>query len=201
MFQNRNGLVADGIIGAKTLLKMMGVFNISSESKLAHFAAQVSHETANFKYNKENLNYSADGLRKTFGKYFKNYLEMLEYAHNPEKIANRVYANRNGNGNEESGDGWKFRGRGSLQLTGRDNYEIFANKVRDLRIMDNPELVSAKYFWESALFYFDNNRVWSLAEDISNESIVKVTKKINGGVNGLQDRINLTQKFYKMLCN
>jgi putative chitinase len=198
-FQKRYGLVADGIIGQKTLRAFKREFRISSIEKTAHFAAQIVHETGHFQYEQENLNYSAEGLRKTFKRHFKTYDEAMEYAYNPERIANKVYANRIGNGDEKSGDGWKYRGRGAIQLTGKNNYEIFANKMRNLDILSNPQYVASDFYFESALFYFDQNRLWSLCEVVDNDSIIKVTRKINGGLNGLEDRIALTYKFYKML--
>ncbi len=198
-FQVQNGLLPDGKLGPKTAKAMMDCFGISSAEKAAHFLGQIHHETAGFKYSVENLNYSEQGLLNTFGKYFNRETAKL-YARNPEMIANRVYANRMGNGNEASGDGYKYRGRGSLQLTGYNNYEIFANKMRNLRILSNPDLVAKEYYFESALFFFNENRLWHLCEKVDNESIISVTKRINGGTNGLQDRIHLTNKYYKWLA-
>jgi putative chitinase len=104
-----------------------------------------------------------------------------------------------GNGNETSGDGWKHRGRGPLQITGYNNQEQFANKMKDLQILKNPALISKKYYFDSALFFFDENNLWHLCEEVDNQSIINLTKRINGGTNGLQDRISLTNKYYGML--
>ena len=197
-FQQRNCLNPDGILGRNTFAKMKEVFRISSKEKLAHFLGQVSHESRGFSVGKENLNYSAKGLRAVFREYFK-IQEALEYARQPEKIANIVYAGRMGNGNEVSGDGWKHRGMGGLQLTGKNNQEQFANKIRDLRILDNPEIIVDKYFFESALFFFDENRLWGLCEEVNDETIEVLTRRINGGINGIDDRIELTNRYYSML--
>lgn len=199
-FQKDHCLAPDGILGPKTLRKMQTFFGISSEAKLAHFVGQLDHETLGFKVAEENLNYSPERLRVIFGNYF-TYGESFDFAYNPEAIANRVYANRMGNGNEESGDGWKYRGRGAIQLTGKNNYEIFANKKRDLTILNSPGIVANRYYWDSALHYFTRNNIWYLASEMNNNAIENVTRAINGGTNGLQDRIEKTRKYYRMLCN
>jgi putative chitinase len=199
-FQKINGLTPDGIIGPNTLRKMMNVFRICDEAHIAHFIGQVAHETQHFKRKEENLNYSASRLREVFPKYFKTYEEAMRYARNPSMIANRVYANRMGNGPEESGDGWKFRGRGAIQTTGKNNYEILANKLKDLSILKSPDKVAEEYYFQSALIYFNTNNLWPLCNKVDNSSIIKLTKKINGGTNGLQDRISLTYRYYNCLA-
>lgn len=202
-FQQQNGLTADGVIGKKTLEKMKEVFGISDNIKLAHFLGQIHHETGGFTLHTENLNYSESGLLTTFKKYFDNETAK-KYARNAEMIANRVYANRMGNGDELSGDGWRYRGRGSIQLTGKSNYSDF-NKwlVKQgyctfLDLLEQPELVATTFYWHSALFFFERNNIWSLCTDVSDSTITKVTKKINGGTNGLQDRINKTKYYYSL---
>ena len=197
-FQQRNCLVANGILGKNTFAKMKEVFRISSDEKLAHFLGQVSHESRGFSVGEENLNYSSRGLRAIFRKYF-TVKDSVFYARQPEKIANIVYANRMGNGNECTGDGWKHKGMGGIQLTGKNNQERFANKIRDLRILDNPKIIADKYFFESALFYFDENRLWDLCEQVNGDTIEVLTRRINGGINGLDDRIELTNRYYSML--
>jgi putative chitinase len=198
-FQQKHNLTPDGILGPNTLRKMKTYFSFDSNENLAHFIGQIAHETGNFRYTEENLKYSPDTLRRYFPKYFSSYAEAMEFAYNPEKIANRVYANRMGNGDEASGDGYKFRGRGAIQLTGRYNYTIFAGKMYDRSILTNPGLVASKYYFESAKFFFTQNRLWSLCSKVDNESIVELTRRINGGTNGLQDRIEKTKFYYKML--
>lgn len=198
-FQEKNGLVADGLIGKKTLLKMKEVFNIETNEQLAHFVAQCDHESGGFTATTENLNYSADRLLVIFPKYFKSNASALACHRQPEKIGNKVYSSRMGNGNEASGDGYKFRGRGAIQLTGKDNYNAFSVYIGDKEIMNNPDLVSSKYFFQSALFFFTRNKVWSLCSKVSDENILLVTKKINGGTNGLSDRSEKTKKYYNLI--
>jgi predicted chitinase len=162
-----------------------------SRLRLAHFFAQVLHESGCMRFDMENLNYSADGLMKVFGKYFPTRAEADAYARQPEKIANRVYANRMGNRAESSGDGWKYRGRGLIQLTGRSNYQAFANWVDDERIDSEPDLVSSEYAVHSAVFFWDKNNLNRLAD---RDDVVGLTKKINGGANGLAHRRELLNK-------
>jgi predicted chitinase len=162
-----------------------------SRLRLAHFFAQILHESGCLRFDMENLNYSADALLKVFGKYFTTREEADAYARQPEKIANRVYANRMGNRGEASGDGWRFRGRGLIQLTGRSNYKAFADWVPDPRIMDDPDLVSTEYAVHSAVFFWDKNGLNKLAD---RDDVVGVTKRINGGANGLAHRKELLNK-------
>jgi putative chitinase len=118
------------------------------------------------------------------------------YERQPKKIANRVYANRMGNGNEASGDGWKFRGRGALQLTGKDNYQAFANYINRPEVMHDPDLVSGELCFESALWFFDRNKLWGICDKGINEAaILALTKRINGGTHGLDDRRMKTKKY------
>jgi putative chitinase len=168
-----------------------------TDVQLAHFLGQLSHESLDFKVLSENLNYSANGLLKTFPKYF-NLERAQKYARKPEQIANLVYANRMGNGDEKSGDGWRFRGRGYIQLTGKDNYEAFSKFIGE-DCVKNPDLVAQKYPLESAIWFFKQNNIFSLAKDLSDYSILKVTKKINGGSNGFADRKSKTLKYYDII--
>ena len=196
--QEKIGSSPDGDFGPNTLKKAMVYYKMTPE-RAAHFFAQTSHETGEFKLFSENLNYSSKGLQGTFGKYFPGNLEE-SYARQPEKIANRVYADRMGNGNETSGDGWKYRGRGSLQLTGKSNYKAFSDYLKKPEIMDNPDLVSEEYAFESAMFFFDKNKLWSICDQgVNDSSILSLTKRINGGTNGLDHRKTLTKKYYEWL--
>ncbi|MFD2292810.1 glycoside hydrolase family 19 protein [Mariniflexile gromovii] len=174
-------------------------FGIDTPLRKAHFLSQVSHESGGLKYSEENLNYSVQGLRSVFGKYFKTNEIAEQYARKPEKIANRVYANRMGNGDEQSGDGWKYRGRGLIQLTGKDNYRSFSND-HGIDCVNNPDLIldpevalkSACWFWKKR-----NINAYADADDIH-----MVTKRINGGTNGLQDRQQYLDSFknlYKVM--
>lgn len=173
-------------------------FGITNVLRLSHFLAQCSHESGNFRSVSENLNYSADGLKKIFSKYFPGNLNE-SYARQPEKIASRVYGGRMGNGDEQSGEGWKYRGRGYIQLTGKSNYESFDKTVSD-DIVNNPDLVATKYPLMSAAFFFNKNNLWTICDRGSNESVVtSVTKRVNGGTIGLEDRIKKFKKFYDLL--
>lgn len=198
-FQEENGLVADGIIGKKTIHKMRCVFKIDTDAQVAHFLANVHHETGGFEQDTENLNYSAQGLERVFKRYFPNHKLATQYARNPIAIANRVYANRMGNGNETSGDGWKYIGRGGIQTTGRDNYKAFANFVGDKMIMLKPELVAEKYFWQSALFYFTRNNLWAQMKYTDANAVKAVRKAVNGGYNGLDEVQRLFTYYYNLI--
>lgn len=196
--QKKIGSTPDGSFGPATLKAAAKYFNLSPE-RAAHFFGQTYHETGGYKEFSENLNYSADGLKKIFGKYFTDGKEH-DYARNPEKIASRVYGNRMGNGDEASKDGWKYRGRGAIQLTGKNNYQAFAHYLKKPEIMNNPDMVATDYSFESALFFFDNNKLWSTADQgVTDNTILTMTKRINGGTNGLDDRMKHTKKFYEWL--
>jgi putative chitinase len=169
-------------------------------ARAAHFFAQTCHESGHFKAFSENLNYSDKGLTGTFRKYFPTIASTAGYARNPERIANKVYANRMGNGPESSGDGFKYRGRGALQLTGKDNYAAFAKFCGRPEIMDNPDLVAGELAFESALFFFERNKLWSVCDlGVNDAVILALTKKINGGTIGLEERKSLTRKFAAQL--
>lgn len=173
-------------------------FSINTPLRLAHFLAQCAHESAEFKAREENLNYSAEGLRKIFAKYFPGNLAE-SYARQPEKIASRVYGNRMGNGDEASKEGYKYRGRGYIQLTGKDNYSAFAKTVND-DILNYPDLVATKYPLLSAAWFWDTRSLNQLADEgASNAIVTSITKKVNGGLNGLEDRIQHFKNYYALL--
>lgn len=209
-FQKNNGLVADGIIGRNTMNKMMDVFKIDSIESTAHFVGQLAHETANFKKSVESLNYSVSGLISTFSFMRKNPLYAKKYGRingvqkaDQVAIANLVYddANRSPKyklGNVEPGDGWKFRGRGAIMITGRNNYEAFF-KWLGLCVDTDPDLVESKYYWETALWFFEKNKVWWHTNAVTFFNCKMVTKIINGGDNGLSHRWNLTEQYYSIL--
>lgn len=174
-------------------------FGITNSLRLAHFLAQCGHESGGFKAVRENLNYSAKGLLGIFRKYFTNVNLAQQYERKPEKIANRVYASRMGNGNEASGDGFKFRGRGYIQLTGKDNYSLFDATVPE-SILADPDLVATKYPLASAAFFFKRNNLWAICDkgaDVG--TVTAVTKRVNGGTIGLPDRIKHFNEYYKLL--
>lgn len=174
-------------------------FAINTPLRLAHFLSQCSHESGNFSIVRENLNYSSDRLLVVFPKYFKTKEQSDAYSRKPEKIANKVYSLRMGNGDEASGDGWKYSGKGYIQLTGRDNYSAF-DKVVEEDILSNPNLVATKYPLLSAAWFWNKNSLNKIADLGDGIDIVtKVTKKINGGTIGLEDRIKHFNKFNTLL--
>ena len=208
-FQTINGLMPDGVLGKKTFDKMKSVWGIKTDKQLANFLGQISHESGEFKLDKENLNYSPRVLASIFKKYFKTIEIINQYANKPEKIANKVYADRMGNGNEVSGDGWRYRGAGGLQITGAINYKDFSKWIGASRELTTNEIAN-KYFWETGLYYFEKNKLWDIALEFDdktkimgrgfeNGNIIRLTNRINGGQNGIEDRIEKTHKFYKQI--
>lgn len=180
------GHIPDGVISQISLIKER--FEINTPLRLAHFLSQCGHESAGFKAVVENLNYKADSLLKVFPKYFSAETAAA-CERNPEKIANIVYANRMGNGNTASGDGYKYRGRGFIQLTGKNNYAVFTKSIGE-DCVANPDLVSTKYPLASAAWFFHKNELHKLADQGSTDVVVtSITKRINGGIIGLADRI------------
>jgi putative chitinase len=173
-------------------------FNITNSFRLTHFLAQVAHESGNFKHLRENLNYSAEGLIKVFPKYFSKETA-LWYARKPEAIANLVYGNRMGNGDKNSGDGWRFRGRGYIMITGKTNYKAFSNHIGDANIMINPDLIATKYPLTSAAWFFDKNKLWKICDEGVHQDVVKkVSYRVNGGYNGLADRLSKTNVIFNL---
>lgn len=173
-------------------------FNITNSLRLAHFLSQCGHESGGFKAVTENLNYSADGLVKIFGKYF-NSSTAGSYARKPDKIASKVYASRMGNGDEASGEGFKFRGRGYIQLTGKSNYSGFTKFIGEDCIA-NPDLVATKYPLASAAFFFNSNNLWSICDKGATRAVVEaVTKRVNGGLIGIEDRWSHFNEYYNLL--
>ena len=171
-------------------------YNINTVNRVAGFLAQCGHESAGFNILKENLNYSAKGLRGVFSKYFPDDAIAAKYERKPEMIASRVYANRMGNANEASKDGYKFRGRGAIQLTGHDNYKAFADSI-DMTIDEViPYLETLEGALESACWFWKKTRINDLCD---NDDIVTMTKRINGGTNGLADRKAHYEKAKKVL--
>jgi putative chitinase len=175
-------------------------FQINTPLRLAHFLAQCGHESGGFRVTQENLNYSAKGLMGIFKKYFPTEAIANAYQRNPQKIANKVYANRMSNGDEASGDGFKFRGRGYIQLTGRANYTAFGKSIGE-DIASNPDVVSGKYALLSAAWFWSNNGLNKLADGGATDAIVTtITKRVNGGTIGLADRIKHFKEYYHLLA-
>ena len=194
--ENLKGHIPDAVIAQ--IPDAAKKFNISNPLRLAHFLAQCGHESAGFKAVQENLNYSADGLKKIFPKYFPGNLAE-GYARNPEKIASKVYGSRMGNGDETTKEGFKFRGRGYIQLTGKDNYTKFAKFIGEDTV-GNPDLVATKYPLASAAFFFDSNKLWEICDKGADDTTVTaVTKRVNGGTIGLADRIKHFKEYFGLL--
>jgi putative chitinase len=177
-------------VWADAINEILPDYDINTPKRVAAFLAQCGHESAGFTTLTENLNYGATGLKGIFGKYFKDDTTAKAYERKPEKIANKVYASRMGNGDEASGEGWKYRGRGPIQLTGKDNYTKFANDMFEdpETVMDNPDVVALdkETALTSAVWFWNKNKLNVLADA---GDIKTMTKKINGGYIGLEDRI------------
>jgi putative chitinase len=177
---------------------VMKQFGITNSFRLTHFLAQVAHESGNFRYTRENLNYSTEGLLKVFPKYFDKNTAPL-YARRPQAIANMVYNGRMGN-KLKSNDGWMFRGAGFIQLTGRTNFKAFSDFIGDSKIMDDPSLVATKYPLTSAAWFFEKRGLWAICDEGVDQNIVKkVTLKVNGGYNGIADRLSKTNVLFNIL--
>lgn len=174
-------------------------FSINTPLRLAHFLAQCGHESDGFKATQENLNYSAKGLNGIFKKYFPTEASALPYERKPEEIANKVYGGRMGNGLEASGEGYKFRGRGYIQLTGKENYIAFGKAIGE-DIVSNPDVVSGKHALLSAAWFFSKNGLHTMADGGATDAVVtSITKRVNGGTNGLADRIKHFKEYYNLL--
>jgi putative chitinase len=175
---NLKGKIPDFIFNKITILNSERNYN---ETQIALFLAQLDHESQHFKRLQENLNYSANGLLKTFPSYFNN-TQAGMYANQPQRIANRAYGNRYGNGDENSGDGWRYRGRGYIQLTFKDNYREASRSI-GVDLVSQPDLVTQpEYAWRVAIWYMDSKNIWSIT------NLTAHTEKINGGTRGLLDR-------------
>jgi len=197
--QEKIGVTADGSFGPTTIKAAAAYFKLSPV-RAAHFFGQTAHETGGYHLFSENLNYSASGLKGTFPHYFPTDDLANAYARQPIKIASRVYADRMGNGNEASQEGYTFRGRGALQTTGKSNYQAFSDSLHKPEIITTPDLVANDYSFESAIFFFDRNKLWDIADKgVNDDSILAITKRINGGTNGLEDRASLTKRYYQWL--
>ncbi len=191
------GHVPDAVIAQ--IPEVMDKFQINTPLRLCHFLSQCGHESGNFKAVNENLNYGAKGLRGIFPKYFPTDALAAEYERKPEKIANKIYGGRMGNGPEATGEGYKFRGRGYIQLTGKDNYSAF-DKVVAENILETPDLVATKYPLLSAAWYWNSRALNALADKgATTAEVTAITKKVNGGTIGLEDRIKHFNEFYALL--
>jgi len=203
--QQKCGCTPDGQFGPNTAKGIMKYYEMSPE-RAAHFLGQVCIESMNFQAVEENLNYSVDALMKVFGRYFKTRADAKPYSKNPRALANYVYMDKNRSeksklGNVDTDDGWIFRGRGFLQVTGRANVRKFASDMRLPDVMDEPQLISSHYPMESALWYFNKRRgLWKICDEgVSKDTCKRVTKSVNGGYNHLDERTNQTFKIYEWL--
>jgi putative chitinase len=193
--QEKCGVSPDGAFGPNTAKAIVKHYELSPK-RGAHLLGQLVHESGSFKYTEENLNYSVEACLKVFGKYFKTAEEAEPYARNPKALADKVYGHRMGN----NGQGYVWRGRGFLQLTGRDQYRSFASDMRVPEVMDNPDLVATDYAMESALHFFKKNNIWKVCDEGVNYDIIKrITRIINGGHNGLAHRVKETEKIHGWL--
>ena len=196
--QNLKGHIPDAVIAM--IPDTAAKFQINTPLRLAHFLAQCGHESGGFRLTKENLNYSAKGLMGIFKKYFPTEALANQYARQPQKIANKVYGGRMGNGPEASGDGAKFCGRGYIQLTGKDNYTAFGKSIGE-DICANPDKVSQNYALLSAAWFFNKNGLHKMADEGASDAVVtKITKRVNGGTIGLPDRIKHFKEYYNLLA-
>ena len=180
-------------------------FGVNTALRLAHFLAQAGHESGGFRVTQENLNYSAKGLTGIFKKYFKrpdgtvDEPKAAAYAKKPEKIANLVYGGRMGNGPESSGEGYKFRGRGYIQLTGKDNYTAFGKSI-GIDMLVNADSVATTHALTSAAWFWSKNKLNEIADTgATDEVVTKITKRVNGGTIGLADRITHFKEFHTLL--
>jgi putative chitinase len=191
------GHIPDSVIAM--LPDTMAKFELNTPLRLAHFLAQAGHESGGFKAVNENLNYGAKGLLGIFKKYFSTPAKAALYERKPEKIANLVYGSRMGNGAEATGEGYKFRGRGYIQLTGKDNYKSFDAVVPE-NLLESPDLVATKYPLLSAAWFFHKNGLHKIADGGATDAVVtSVTKRVNGGTIGLPDRIKHFKEYYTLL--
>ena len=193
--ENLKGHIPDNVISQ--IPDTASKFGIDTPLKLAHFLAQCGHESGGFKVTQENLNYSAKGLRGIFGKYFPTDALAEQYQRKPEMIASKVYGGRMGNGPESTKEGFKFRGRGYIQLTGKDNYTAFGKSINE-DIANNPDLVATKYPLLSAAWFFSKNCLKKCV-DASDATVTSVTKCVNGGTIGLPDRMKHFKEYYHLL--
>ncbi len=190
-----------GIIPTNVLAEIPAVadkFKINTPLRLAHFLSQCAHESSSFKRVNENMNYSANRLKVVFPKYFPGDTA-LAYARKPEKIGARVYGGRMGNGNEASGEGWTYHGRGFIQLTGKNNYKQLSESI-GVDVVADPDKVATTYPLLSAAWFFSTNNINTIADKGATDEVVRlVTRAINGGEIGLKERIKLFHKYYGLL--
>jgi len=195
--QNLKGHIPDNVIAM--IPELVDKFHMNTPLRLAHFLAQAADESEDFTHLTENLNYKAETLRKLFPKHVTTDAQAKAIEHNQEKIGNVIYSNRMGNGNEASGDGYKFRGRGYIQLTGKDNYKAFSHEIGE-DCVANPDLVATKYPLASAGWFFNNKNINAISDKGATKEVVEaVTREVNGGEIGLDVRLAHFNKYFTLL--
>ena len=197
ILQGKIGVGADGAFGPNTARAICKHYELSPE-RGAHLLGQASHESARFKLTQENLNYSADSMMRVWPSRFPDLASCEGYSRNPSALANKVYGGRMGNNTET--DGETFIGRGFLQLTGKNNYRAFSSDMGLPDIMTDPDLVSTDYAFDTALWFFQKNKLFDIADDgVNDEVILKISRRVNGGTHGIVDRTGETNKIYEWL--
>ena len=198
--QSKCGVTPDGSFGPNTARAIAEHYGLNP-NRGAHLLGQAAHESGNFMISEENLNYRASTMCRVWPSRFKSEAEAEPYARNPEKLANKVYSGRMGNGSEASGDGWKYAGKGFIQLTGKDNVRAFAEHIGRDSLIDDPSPIADELAMDSAIFFFEKNGLFAMADKGVTDSIIKsITKRVNGGYHGLEDRMEKTKKIYQWLA-
>jgi putative chitinase len=196
VLQAKVGVTADGSFGPNTARAIAKHYDLSP-ARGAHLLGQASHESGGFKLVRENLNYSAETMVRVWPTRFKTLADAEPFARNPKALADKVYSGRMGNG---EGEGHFFIGRGFLQLTGKDNYKSFAADMRVPEIMQDPSLVETDYAFETALWFFEKNGLFAIADKgVSDDTIKRITKRVNGAYIGLDHRDKETRKIFGWL--
>lgn len=199
LLQKTCGVTPDGAFGPNTARAIAKHYGLDAK-RGAHLLGQAAHESGNFMISEENLYYRASTMCRVWPSRFKSEADAEPYAKNPEKLANKVYSGRMGNGSESSGDGWKYAGKGFIQLTGKDNTRAFAEHIGRDGLVDDPSPIANELAMDSAIFFFEKNGLFNLADEgVTDEVIKKITRRVNGGYHGLDDRKEKTKKIYGWL--
>jgi len=200
LLQAKIGVSADGAFGPNTARAITKHYDLSP-NRGAHLLGQAHHESGGFKRTTEGLYYSApERIQAVWPSRFPTVASAEPYAKNPQGLANKVYSSRMGNGDEASGDGFAFAGKGFLQLTGKANVKAFAADMNLPEVLECPSKLADEYAFETALWFFQKNGLFAIADDgVNDEAIKRITKRVNGGYHGLEDRINQTRKIHTWL--
>jgi len=199
MLQKKCGVTPDGAFGPNTACAIANYYKLNAV-RGAHLLGQAAHESMNFLVSEENLNYRAKTMCRVWPSRFASEAEAAPYAMNPEKLANKVYSGRMGNGPESSGDGWKYAGKGFIQLTGKDNTREFAEHIGRDSLVNDPSPIADELAMDSAIFFFEKNGLFRLADQGVNDDVIKqITRRVNGGYHGLDDRMKKTKDIFRWL--